>query len=141
MPLLEEALLVAIRADPRVSNPQELPVAVPKQAPLPTGKAGVAPLQPRGRPLPALITRPTPLREGALLVAIRADPRASKPVVPVVPQVTKEGPLVTKEVPQVPQGPLVTKEGPQVPQGPLVTKEVPQGPLVTKELPQGPLVT
>jgi len=32
-----------------------------------------------GRPSPALTTRPTPLLEGALFVAIRADPRASKP--------------------------------------------------------------
>ena len=37
------------------------------------------PLQAPGRPSPALTTRPTPPLEGALLVAIRADPRASKP--------------------------------------------------------------
>ena len=52
------------------------------------------PLQPHGRPSPALTTRPTPLLEGALLVAIRADPRASKPhELPVA--VPKREPLST----------------------------------------------
>ena len=41
-PLLEGALLVAIRADPRASKPQELPVAVPQRAPLHTGTADVS---------------------------------------------------------------------------------------------------
>ena len=35
-------------------------------------------LQPPNRPSPALTTRPTPLLEGALLVVIRADPRADR---------------------------------------------------------------
>ena len=50
-PLLEGALLVAIRADPRVSKSHELPGAVPERAPLPTGTADVG-QQRRGPPGP-----------------------------------------------------------------------------------------
>jgi hypothetical protein len=80
-------LLVAIRADPRASKPQELPITVPKQASLATGTADVSQQRqgPPSRPQAAPRSyrphdaRPTPLLEGAVLVAFRADPRASKP--------------------------------------------------------------
>ena len=83
-----------------------------EQAPVSTGTADVSqqrqdPLQAPGRPSPALTTRPTPLLEGAFHVAIRADPRASKPQeLPVA--VPKQVPVSkgTADVNQERQGPL-----------------------------------